>query len=338
MNKPASVQSIHFPKCELSLRLPDLAHAEQCLPDGLLCGEFDAPGDLCVAVGSIDGTVHVFKASVGSRVWTQISGLGTIGALLPLRAAAGATGPLGVAGARDLLVAVTAGERVVTVLDLFGGAIWKARIEPVVEACAWASSGSTLLALASAAGTVALYSLEVEAGVARCVQLHSWRLDDEGGGAADCLSFASDGSLIAALTSGAVFRLRADAPAECVRRGAGAGAGAGAYLQQGGPLPGSRTRAMGELLVTVSTDARLRLADEKDAALLDFSLAEDAFVFGFATSRVLRLGNEDTVTACSSTGDTWFVDAHGNVLLFAPFGGQASKRRKKKRDGCIGVF
>jgi hypothetical protein len=230
MNKPASVQSIHFPKSELSLRLPDAASAEQCLPDGLLCGEFDAPGDLCVAVGSIDGTVHVFKASVGPRVWTQVSGLGSIGALLPLRAAAGASGPLGAAGARDLLVVVTAGERVLTVLDLFGGAIWKARIEPVVEACAWASSGSSLVALASAAGTVVLYSLEVEAGAARCVQLQSWRLDDEG--AADCLSFAADGSVVASLTSGAVFRLRPE-QAECVRRGAGAGAGAGAYLQQG---------------------------------------------------------------------------------------------------------
>jgi hypothetical protein len=152
--KPTSVQSIHFPRSEQSCKL--LERTEQVLPDGLCCGEFDGPGDLCVAVATVEGAVSVFKSSLGARVWTQVSGLGCVGALLPLRAAAPG-------GTRDLLLAVTAGERVMTLLDLFGGAIWKARIEPVVEACAWEAQGN-LVALASSSG-VTLYQLAMESQV-----------------------------------------------------------------------------------------------------------------------------------------------------------------------------
>jgi hypothetical protein len=188
------------------------------------------------------------------------------------------------------------------------------RVEPVLEACAWSSCGA-LVALASVSAVAVYRVVAQDGGRVRCETLHLWRVDDDGGGTIDCLSFAgSDKTVIASLTSGAVYRLRPDSSAaECLRRSSA--------------LPSiwlpARTRALGDrLLATVSMDGHLRVADEKDEAVLEFALADDAFVFAFLTSRVLRFGDDLTVTACGSNGDTWFVDTKGNVLLFSPLSGQ----------------
>ena len=138
----------------------------------------------------------------------------------------------------------------------------------------------------------------------------------------DALSFCGEEgtTLLASLSSGAVARLRPNAPIEWLRR---------AGTLQGWTLP-ARTRAMNErLLASVSLDGQIRVATENDDVLLDFSLADDAFVFSFLTSRVLRFGDEQTVTACGSNGDTWFVDSKGNVLLFSVLAGQ---------DGSVVAF
>lgn len=300
---PTSLQSIHFPRSDRSCQLE---RAELVLPEALCLGEFDTPGDLCVAVGSVEGLLSIFKVSVGARVWTEVNGLGCIASLLAVRGAC--------AGGRDLVLATTAGERFMSLLDCRGGAVWRARVENVLEACCsdgrGCGEGRAEVALGAATGAVALYDLSFDPAKAssatRCVCSQSWKLSDEG--TLDAVSFARD-RLVASMTGGAVYLLGPGAAVECVTRSVP------------NAVP-SRTKCLKQgVLVTVGMDGSVRLRNEASQSLYQFSL-ENSVISSFKTSNLLRIGDENAAAACSWNGDTWFVDGLGNVLLFQPLDDQ----------------
>ncbi len=298
---PTSLQSIHFPRSERTCQLE--GKAQQVLPDAMCCGEFDTAGDLCVAVASVEGLLSLFKVAVGSRVWTEVNGLGCVAALLPVRGAT-ATG-------RDLLLVTTAGERFLTLLDFRGGSVWRSRIENVNEACAsdcrGCGEGRVQVVLGSATGAVALYEIcfdsNKSAASTTCQLLQLWKVDEEA--TIDAVSFAKD-KIVVSSSSGGIWMLGSGGAAECVARSGGQSGVAGSTksLKQG-------------VLVTVAMDGSVQLRDEANETLFRFSLP-DSIVFSFKTSNLLRIGDEHAAAACSWSGDTWFVDGLGNVLLFQP--------------------
>ena len=300
---PTTLQSIHFPRSERSCQLE---RPEHVLPDAFCVGEFDSPGELCVAAGSVEGLLSLFKVSVGARVWTEVNGLGCIASLLSVRGAC--------AGGRDLLLATTAGERFMSLLDCRGGAVWRARVENVIEACCsdcrGGREGRAEVALGAATGTVALYDLSFDTSKAAsstiCSLAQSWKLSDEG--TLDAVSFARD-RIVASLTGGAVYVLGSGASIECVVRS----------IPNAVP---SRTKCLKpDVLVTVGMDGGVRLCSEAGQSLVQLAL-ENAVISSFKTSNLLRIGDENAAAACAWNGDTWFVDGLGNVLLFQPMDGQ----------------
>lgn len=297
---PASLASIHFPRLDVSCRFDK---AELTLPEALCCGELDDPGALCVAVGGVDGSVSVYKASLGPRVWTQVAGCGCVGALHAVRLAG---------WVRDVVVATTAGERFATVLDFGGGSVRRFRVEPLVEACCAAvrsdprgRPGALRLALGSQAGTVALYDatvVEDGGGSVSVVAVQSWRVESDA--PPDCVSFVGpDADRLCVSAAGAVYVVAVGGGVQCVR-------GAGASPCKTKPIKNS--------FIAISMDGAVRLFDQRNQTALEFCL-EDSVVFAFKHSNLLREKRDEfAVVACTWQGQTWFIDELGNVLLFQP--------------------
>ena len=124
---------------------------------------------------------------------------------------------------RDLVIALTAGDRTVTLLDFHDGAVWKRKLDVIEAHCGASRSteepGVCQLVLGKESGLIMLYQLSLELTndhkTQKCVisMLESWNL--EGGDVIlDSLSFGK--SSIVASCSGSVYLLREGGAVACV--------------------------------------------------------------------------------------------------------------------------
>lgn len=71
-----TLQAIHFKRAAAGCRMP-VERMGSVMQNAMMTGWLDGlDKEICVAVGTVDGSVCVFKRSLGERMFTELSGIG----------------------------------------------------------------------------------------------------------------------------------------------------------------------------------------------------------------------------------------------------------------------
>lgn len=216
------------------------------------------------------------------------------------------------------MLALTAGEGSVTLLDFHGGGVWKERLKVLDAYCGASRQTSeenvSQIVLGEESGLIVMYQLTLEFTpdfkVHQCVlsKLETWNLAG-GDVLLDSLTFSKD--YIVASCNGSVYLLRQGGTVACVTN-----------AMENVP---SRTTVLSEkhdYLVNARMDGSVRIFSNKNAHMYTFNLLElskcpSDVLFSYKTSKeLLRKGETSTFICCSWLGNTWLVDEKANVLFF----------------------